>query len=82
MKRLLITAAMEISLLTLLAACGGDGTDKETPNQERVRKPPHRPPEGALPPKRLILESQTSSCCRETMRSLTATVRPSYILLS
>jgi hypothetical protein len=46
MKRLLITAAMEISLLTLLAACGGDGTDKETPNQEKVRKPPHRPPEG------------------------------------
>ena len=34
MKRLLITAAMAISLLTLLAACGGDGTDKENPNQE------------------------------------------------
>ena len=59
MKRLLITAAMALSFLTLLAAYGGGRTEKETPNRERVRKPPHRPPEGALPTKRLILESQT-----------------------
>ncbi len=34
MKRLLITAALAISMITLLAACGGESTDAEPSNQE------------------------------------------------